>query len=146
MIFSLGRCGFATRNGRYALTSSSSESFPSWTARIMATPTKGLAMEPTFMTVSGVNGRVRLGSAKPYPFVHTTCRSTMTAAPSPMIPTSAIFAVTTPSSAAVGAGGEGGSAARDTAQSANPAAAAASFTATRRRRWPWTATTAARCR
>ena len=39
--------------------SSSSASFPSWTARIIATPMKGLAMEPTFMIVFGVNGRVR---------------------------------------------------------------------------------------
>ena len=67
---------------KYVLMSSSSESFSSWTARSIATPTKGLAMEPMFMTVSGVNGRVRGPSAKPYPLVHTTCRSTIKAAPS----------------------------------------------------------------
>ena len=59
MIVAFGWCGLTTRNGRYVLMSASSESRPSWTARIIATPVKGLVMEPMYMTVCGVKGRVR---------------------------------------------------------------------------------------
>jgi len=46
--------------------SASSESLPSWTARIIATPVTVLEIEATFMIALGVNGRVRATSAKPY--------------------------------------------------------------------------------
>jgi hypothetical protein len=36
-----------------------SESRRSWTARIIATPVKGLVIEAMLMTVCGVKGRVR---------------------------------------------------------------------------------------
>ena len=65
VIFSSGKRGLRTLNGRYALTSSSSDSLPSCTSRIIATPVTVLLIDPMFITVSAVNGTSCAWSACP---------------------------------------------------------------------------------
>ena len=64
--------------------SSSSDSFPSSTRRIMHAPVNVLLMDAIFMIVEGVNGLRDSRSAYPNPFDHAGFPSIRTAAPTPI--------------------------------------------------------------